>query len=146
MFEPGPAPEPSAHLPVPQFTQTCQDRQVVDVGFQGDALAAFNQTVMNTQLPPLYLLLSSSLRGSARRTNLPFLVFASSLCAVLYCEQLIYANKPCLLCTPLFLCLRLCLCLGFTCILDSLHPPGILVITSGMFSPKRISSFTGNFD
>lgn len=83
------------------LAQPRQDGQVVDVGFHGDALAAFNQKVMKTPLPPLHPLLRFSLRGSARRTSLPFLAFPMSLCTVVCCRMLIYANKPCLLCPPI---------------------------------------------
>lgn len=149
LFQPPPAPQPSAHLPVPQFTPNLSDRAGGGQRIPGDALAAFNQRVMKTLLPPFHPLTRSSLCGPARHSNLPYLDFRTSLCSAPCCEMLIYANKSHLTCPALllrlcFACLRLCpdsTCLPQTCCL-----PGILVRTSGTYSPKRISSFTGKFD
>lgn len=117
VFEPPPAPLPSAHLPVPQFTPSLSERAGVGHWIPGDALAAFNQRVMKTPLPPFHLRLKSSFRGSTRHSNLPFLDFQMSLCSAACCEMLIYANKSHLLCPALLLCLFACLrlCLGSAC-------------------------------
>lgn len=110
LFQPPPAPQPSAHLPVPQFTPNLSDRAGGGHRIPGDALAAFNQRVMKTLLPPFHLLTRSCLCGPARHSNLPYLDFRMSLCSATCCEVLIYANKshltrPALL---LRLCLRVC--------------------------------------
>lgn len=144
MFEPPPAPEPLAHLPVPQFTPNMSGWAGGGRGIPGDALAAFNQKVMKTPLSPLHLLLSSSLCGLARRSDVPFLVFPCHFCNVACCGMLIYANKPCL---PLPLPpSSVCVFVSALPASSTPLPPGILETMSGMYSPKRISSFTGNFD
>lgn len=109
-LEPPPAPQPSAHLPVPQFTPNMSGRAGGGRRIPGDALAAFNHKVMKTPLPPFHLLPRSSLRDSARHSNLPFLDFRMSLCTAACCQMLIYANKSHLPCpAPLLcLCLRVC--------------------------------------
>lgn len=119
VFERRPAPQPSAHLPVPQFTPNMSAEAGARHRVPAGALASFNQEVMKTPLPPLLLPLRSSL-GPAEvlKSDVFRLPDVTLHCGVLLNANVCSQISP----VPSSVCVCLLLCLAAACVLTPPPP------------------------